>query len=272
MPRRGLCKVVLHIPVIEKGTMTAEAGMQESNDELHIANDQGEPETAPQTADAEPPNTEPRMIVFRDPEDVRTNFQLLTALLIVLCLFSLSAIGNAYQYWRRPDRIVVDRSGGRVLLINNREYGETDAVAIAPDRPGDADKRYLTGEYVRLLYAVNPATRAADLKSALEMMVPQSAAKFAVYLREQHILEQQRTESWQTVWTPQDISIDKLDPFTLRVIGKQEITKVVNNSVIQESKQLQLIVKLVADPGGRNDSNRRTGFLVAAIDYRELGG
>jgi hypothetical protein len=250
--------------------MTSEAGIREGNDDLGSANYHGEPETASQPANAGPPETAPRMIVYRDPADVRNNFQLLTALLIVLCLFSLSAIGNAYQYWRRPDRIVIDRSSGRVLLINNREYGETDAVTMAPDRPGDADKKYITSEYLRLLYAINPATRAADLKSALEMMIPQSAAKFAAYLKEQHILEQQRAESWQTVWTPQDVSLDRLDPYTLRVIGKQEINKIVNNSVIQETKQLQLAVKLVADPGGRNDSNRRTGFLVAAIDYREL--
>lgn len=225
------------------------------------------------TAQANIPETpQERIVIYRDPADVRNNFQLLTALLIVLCLFALSALGNAWQYWRRPDRIVVDRSSGRVLMINDREYGETDAVKMMPDRPGDADKKYLVNEYARLLYAVNPATRAADLKAALEMMVPQSAAKFAAYLKEQQILERQRAESWQAVWSAQDFSIDRLDPFTLRVIGKQEITKVVNNSVIQETKQLQLTVKLVADPAGRNDSNRRTGFLVAAIDYKELNG
>lgn len=118
---------------------------------------------------------EPRTIVYRDPADVRTIFQLLTATMIVLCLFVMSAIGNAWQYWRRPDRIVVDRSGGRVLMINNREFGETDAARMMPDQPGDPDKKYLVGEFVRLLYAVNPATRAPDVKSALEMMVPQSA-------------------------------------------------------------------------------------------------
>src|SRR5262249_26352477 len=83
---------------------------------------------------------EPRTAIYRDPADVRTNFQLLTALLIVLGLFTLSAVGNAWQYWRRPDRIVVDRSSGRVLMINDREFGETDAIKMMPDQPGDADK------------------------------------------------------------------------------------------------------------------------------------
>lgn len=214
---------------------------------------------------------ESHLVVYRDPADVRTTFQLLTTLLVVLCLLVLSAVGNAYQYWRRPDRIVVDRSNGQVLMINDREYGETSSVRMMPDRPNEADKKYLVGEYTRLLYGINPTTRAADLKAALEMMVPQSAARFAAYLKDQHILEQQRAESWQAVWTPQDTAIDRLDPYTLRLIGKQEITKVINNSVVSETKQLQLTVKLVADPAGRNDANRRMGFLVAAIDYKELG-
>ncbi|MBS1789719.1 MAG: hypothetical protein JST85_18485 [Acidobacteria bacterium] len=226
---------------------------------------------SPSSAASTESSIEPRLVVYRDPADVRTSFQLLTTLLIVLGLLVLSAVGNAYQYWRRPDRIVVDRSSGQVLMINDREYGETSAVKMMPDRPNEADKKYLVSEYTRLLYGINPATRATDLKAALEMMVPQSAARFAAYLKDQHILEQQRAESWQAVWTPQDTSIDRLDPYTLRVIGRQEITKVINNSVVRETKQLQLTVKLVSDPAGRNDANRRMGFLVAAIDYKELG-
>jgi hypothetical protein len=209
-------------------------------------------------------------VAYRDANDVRTIYQLLSILLITLALFVLSAAGNAWQYWRRPDRIIVDRSSGRVLMINDRQFGETDAVKLAPDHPTDGDKRYLVGEFVKSLYAVNPTTRAPDIKAALEMMVPQSATRFAAYLREQHVLERQKAESWQTVWTPQDVAVDRVDPFTVRVIGRQEITKVVNNQVVQETKQLQLTVKLVADPAGRTDQNRRMGFLVAAIDYKEI--
>jgi hypothetical protein len=231
---------------------------------------QNEGETSTKAVIDRPADNGRRLIIYRDPADVRTVFQLLAVLMVVLCLFVLSAIGNAWQYWRRPDRIVVDRSNGRVLVINDREFGETDAVKMALDRPGDEDKKYLVGEFLRLIYAVNPATRAADVKSALEMMVPQSAAKFAAYLKEQGVLERQRAEVWQAVWTPQDVSIDRVDPYTLRVIGMQQITKLVNNTSRQESKQLQLTVKLAADPAGRNDPNRRTGFLVMAVDYKEL--
>jgi hypothetical protein len=212
----------------------------------------------------------PGIVLHRDPADVRTIFQLLTALVTVAALLALSAAGNAWQYWRRPDRIVVDRSSGRTLVINDREFGETDAVRMTPDQPTDADKKYLVSEFIKLLYAINPATRKADLKAALEMMVPQAASKFAAYLREQRVLEQQRGESWQAVWTPKNIEVDRSDPYTLRVIGDQEITKVVGGGVVQEGKQLQITVKLAADPAGRTDANRRAGFLIAAFDYKDL--
>jgi hypothetical protein len=215
-------------------------------------------------------NQKNNMIVYRDPQDVRTIFQLLSLLLVFLSLLVMSAAGNAYQYWRRPDRIVVDRSNGRVLMINDRQFGETESVKMTPDVPNNEDKKYVVQEYVRALYAVNPAIRAAQIKTALEMMVPKSATIFAGYLKDHHILEQQRAESWQAVWTPQDMTIDRADPFTVRVIGRQEITKIINNQAVQESKQLQLTVKLAADPAGRTEQNRRMGFLVAAIDYKEI--
>src|SRR4030095_5523329 len=67
-------------------------------------------------------------ILFRDPADVRTILNMAwTGRLLVLLLLASVAF-NIWQYWRRPDRIVVDRSSGRVLMINDREYGETEGV------------------------------------------------------------------------------------------------------------------------------------------------
>jgi hypothetical protein len=67
-----------------------------------------------------------------------------------------------------------------------------------------------------------------------------------------------------------DVSVDKNDPYTVTVIGKQEITKVVGGVRLSETKQLRLTLKLVADNTGRADRNLRSGFLVASLDYREL--
>ena len=208
---------------------------------------------------------------YRDPADVRTILSMAwTGTLLVLLLLASVAF-NIWQYWRRPDRIVVDRSSGRVLMINAREYGETEAVRFGPDRLTGADKQYIAGEFVKAIYQVDPATRPRDIERALRMMVPNSALLFARYLKQTGVLDKQRAESWQAVWTPQDISIDGADPYTVRVIGKQEITKVIANSTQKEARQLSLTLKLVADPQRRADRNLRSGFIVASFDYKELG-
>lgn len=209
-------------------------------------------------------------VLHRDPSDVRTILSLASTGMLLVLLLLVSVGLNFYQYVRRPDRIVVDRSSGRVLEINDRDYGETEAVQLGPDRLTSADKQYLTGEFIHALYQVDPATRPRDIERALRMMVPDSALKFARYLKQEGILEKQRAESWQAMWTPQDITIDAADPYTVRVIGKQEITKVIAGATQREARQLNLTLKLVADPQRRADRNLRSGFLVSAFDYKEL--
>jgi hypothetical protein len=156
-------------------------------------------------------------------------------------------------------------------MINDREYGETEAVRLGPDRLTDADKQYIAGEFVKAIYQVDPATRPRDIERALRMMVPNSALLFARYLKQTGVLDKQRAESWQAIWTPQDISVDGADPYTVRVIGKQEITKIIANATQRETRQLHLTLKLTADPQRRADRNLRSGFLIASFDYKELG-
>jgi hypothetical protein len=208
--------------------------------------------------------------LHRDPADVRTILSMAWMGVLLVFLLLISVAFNIWQYWRRPDRIVVDRSSGRVLMINDREYGETEAVKLGPDKLTNADKQYLTGEFVKAIYAIDPATRPRDIERALRMMVPNSALLFARYLKQTGILDKHRAESWQAVWTPQDISVDRIDPYTVRVIGKQEITKVVSGASQQETRQLHLTFKLVADPLRRADRNLRSGFLILGFDYKEL--
>lgn len=209
--------------------------------------------------------------LHRDPVDVRTILSL-TWMGILLALLLVVSLGfNIYQYWRRPDRIVVDRSSGRVLMINDREYGVTEAVSFGPDRLTNADKQYIAGEFVRAIYQIDPVTRNKDIEKALRMMVPNSALAFAQYLKRNGVLDRQRAESQQSVWTPQDISVDQADPYTVRVIGKQEVTKFVGGAAQTETRQLSMTLKLVADPLRRADRNLRSGFLVARFDDKELG-
>jgi hypothetical protein len=210
-------------------------------------------------------------VLHRDPVDIRTILSLTWMGMLLSLLLVISLGFNIYQYWRRPDRIVVDRSSGRVLVINDREYGATEAVSLGPDRLTNADKQYIAGEFVRAIYQIDPATRNKDIEKALRMMVPNTALEFAQYLKRNGILDRQRAESQQALWTPQDISVDQADPYTVRVIGKQEITKFVGGAAQNETKQLSMTLKLVADPMRRADRNLRSGFLVARFSDKELG-
>jgi hypothetical protein len=235
---------------------------------------------ASQAGRAEPSQVEDRdataaqsssQVLYRDPADVRTILSLAWSGTLLVLLLLASVAFNIWQYWRRPDRIVVDRSSGRVLMINDREYGETEAVKLGPDKLTDADKQYIAGEFVKAIYQVDPATRPRDIERALRMMAPASALLFARYLKQTGVLDKQRAESWQAVWTPQDISVDGMDPYTVRVIGRQETTKVIAGASQQETRQLNLTLKLVADPQRRADRNLRSGFLIASFDYKEIG-
>ncbi len=209
-------------------------------------------------------------IVYRDASDVRTILSLTFSMMIMAVLLVASGVGNVYQYLRRPDRIVVDGGSGRVLSINDRNYGREDGIEFGPEKLTAQDKVYLTKEFVKAVYQVDPATRPRDMEKAFRMMVPDSAVKFSRWIKERGILDQQKAESWQTVWNPMDVSVDKNDPYTVTVIGKQDITKVVGGVRVSETRQLRLTLKLVADSTGRADRNLRSGFLVASLDYQEL--
>lgn len=228
-------------------------------------------EDAEQAGGAQKRPAVPRQIVaYRDPSDIRTVLNLARCSLVLVLLLLGAIAANFYQYYRRPDRIVVDRSSGRVLAINDREYGSTEAVELGPDRLTDADKKYIVGEFVEALYRIDPATRPKDIERALRMMLPDSALKFARYLKQEGILEKQHQESWQSVWTLQDISVDSRDRYAVRVIGRQDLRRLEAGATVDETRQLSLSVRLMADPKGRADRNLRSGFIVASLDYKEI--
>lgn len=97
--------------------------------------------------------------IYRDPEDVRSVIHLARSGIVLTLLLLTSIAGNFYQYYRRPDRIVVDKSSGRVVELNDRDYGETEAVRLGPEHLTDADKKYIASEFVRSLHQIDPATR-----------------------------------------------------------------------------------------------------------------
>jgi len=207
-----------------------------------------------------------------DPEQVVTNHRLLGVLGILVVLLLVEAAFNLALYLRRPDTIVVDRTAGgdRVVVMNNREYGLTDHVQFSPDHLTDGDKKYLASYFLKLYYGNNPDYRDRQLNEAINLMVASRGRELFNYLKQNRILEQQAAESWQAKWTEQQTSVDPADPFTVHVIGVQQLTRIINQRPFEETHQLNVTVKLARDELGRDERNLRTGYQVTWFGWDEL--
>lgn len=208
--------------------------------------------------------------LYRDPADVRLVFSLSqTATILAFVVLALGSF-SAYMTFRSPPLIVIDRTkeGDRVVHMDGHQI--VDGVALTRDRrPGDEDKRTAANIFSARLYKVDPQTRKTDLEKAIKMMVPAPALELMRLIRPD--LEQQRREHWQTSWEPQVTSIDPGEAYTVRVVGRQHITRVVKNEVVQESRQITFNLKLLFDSRGRVAENERTGFLIADLrDFRVI--
>ncbi|MDQ3649244.1 MAG: hypothetical protein M3458_02980 [Acidobacteriota bacterium] len=204
------------------------------------------------------------MPLYRDPSDVRTILSLAVAGIVLVMIVLLLAGVLIYKVTSSPPLVVVDRTkeGDRVVFMNNQEV-VAGGVSVTKDRPGDGAKRSAANIFAAYLYKIDPVTRPDDLEHAIKMMVPASAVELMKQMRLE--LEKQRQERWQSVWEPQVTSIDPTDPYTVRVLGKQHITRVVKSEVKHETRQLAFNLKLVFDSQGRADRNERTGFLIADL-------
>jgi len=214
------------------------------------------------------------VICYRDPADVRTIRRQTRIIILCLLVTTIAILGVVYKSIQRPDRIVVDMSSGRTVMINDREFGATEAVRLEKDKLQIADMDYVVKAFLEYLYRVDQRTRSKDIEAALRLMVPGQAKKFAQYLTEQKILQTQREQQWNATWTPEYLEHVPGKALTVKVYGTQEIDLVIKNESKHITKKALLTVDLLPDApeGGtfRLDRNLRSGFRINAIDYKEL--
>jgi len=214
------------------------------------------------------------VICYRDPADVRTIRRQSLLIIFALVIAAIAVVGIVYKSIQRPDRIVVDMSSGRTVMINDRELGATEAVKLEKDKLQIADMDYVVKAYLDYLYRVDQRSRSKDIEAALRLMVPGQAKKFAQYLTEQKILQTQREQQWNAVWKPEYLEHAPGKPLTVKVYGTQEIDMVVKNESKHLTRHILLTVDLLPDAPEegtfRLDRNLRSGFRINAIDYKEL--
>ena len=212
--------------------------------------------------------------ISRDPEDVSTISSLLRTVSALVILLAFSIGTNVFLAVRRADRIIVDKSSGRVVELNNRDYGATETVEIAPDRPNDTDKKYLVKEFLKSLYEVEQTTRESQVNKLLRMLDPDLSLSLAARFKQNGILAAEKAESVNSSWELQDLTVDERDPYILRAIGIRKIRRKANGQDTQETLQLKCKFLLKDSPASpaRNDNNLRTGFTIVRFRVEPVSG
>ena len=212
--------------------------------------------------------------VERDPEDVLTISHLLRLGLILVVLLFLSCGLNFYLALRKADLIVVDKTSGRTLAINDRDYGSTEAVTLAPDALTSRDKKALVTEFLRCLYEVNGASRAGQVNRLLKMMEPNLSLQQARLFNDEKLLAQEKSESVNSSWELQDVTFDDRDPFIVRALGVRRVRRVREGTSVEEETQIKVKFLLMDSPTSpaRNDNNYRSGFYVQKYRSEAVDG
>jgi len=231
-------------------------------------------ETKIESPDAASSPADALTYLTRDPDDIVTIASLLKILGVLLFAVLLSGCVNMFLIFRKADRIVVDKSSGRVVELNNRDYGSTETVSIAPDAPTSTDKKYLVKEFLTALYEVEQTTREAQVNKLLRMLDPDLSIAMATRVKQNGVLAAEKTESVNSSWELQDLSVDESDPYILRAIGTRKIRRKASGQDVEESVQLKCKFLLKDSPSApiRNDNNLRTGFTILRFRVEPVNG
>lgn len=199
-----------------------------------------------------------------DPLDAVTISGLVRTVGALVVLLAVSVGVNVHLVIRKADRIVIDRTSGRVVELNNRDYGATEAVEITPDRPNDLDKKYLVREFLKALYEVEQTTRETQVNKLLRMLDADLSLQLATRLRQNGLLATEKAESLNSTWELQDLAVDERDPYVLRALGTRKIRRSAAGQDIEENVQIKCKFLLKDSPQSpaRNDNNLRTGFTI----------
>jgi hypothetical protein len=243
--------------------------------EQHIGEGGGYRSVYHKTADHLPEEFSGAAQITRDPDDALTISSLLRAVWVLLAVLTVSVGINVFLSARKADRIVVDKTSGRIVELNNRDYGATETVEITPDRPADTDKKYLVKEFLKSLYAVEQTTREAEVNKLLKMLDADLSLLLATKFKQNGILAAEKAESVNSSWELQDLSVDERDPYILRAIGVRRIRRQAGGGEdVEETLQLKCKFLLKDSPQSpaRNDNNLRTGFIILRFRVEPVSG
>lgn len=205
-------------------------------------------------------------IVYRDADDVTTINRMTWVNLIVATLLAVSLVFNVVLYARRPSLVVVDKTTGQTLVVDDREYGKTPAAQMMSDNLLPEQKIYLVKEYLSGIYGINQSTRGAQIQRAIRMMHPDTATQYATWLARNKVLEAQEAEAWQATWVVEDknVTVDPKDDRIVTVVGEQTLSRMKGGRMVQQKLIINVKVLVLVSPSEpkRSDHNLQTGFCI----------
>jgi len=106
------------------------------------------------------------------------------------------------------------------------------------------------------------------------MLDPDLSMAMANRLKQNGVLAAEKTESVNSSWELQDLSVDESDPYILRAIGTRKIRRKASGQDVEESVQLKCKFLLKDSPSTpiRNDNNLRTGFTILRFRVEPVNG
>lgn len=208
----------------------------------------------------------------RDPRDLRL-IGILSISSVVLAIALSACIGLLiFKEFKKPTVITVVKSGNDVVEINDLSQPTAGAMGVSM-RPGDItddEKLQIAEALARGLYRINPVTRADDNRQLVDLMVGPTATEFVNGLKSSGMVRRQVDEKWSASWTKMDSSVVGGMPNTVRVLGRQDLIKVINGQRVEESHTYSIDVVLTVDEKGRDARNLNTGLRVLKFTIREI--
>lgn len=213
-------------------------------------------------------------VVYRDADDVVTINRSTWVIMFLSLSLTLSLVGNLVMYTRKASLVVVDRTTGQTLVVDDREYGKTPAAEVKEDQPLETQRIFIVKEFLRGVYEFNQSNRQETINRAIRMMHPDTSIQYVKWLKQNRVLETQESEGWQAKWEvdEKNVTADPRDPQIVTVVGEQTVRRMKDGQLKQAKITLSIKVLVMESPTKpkRNDNNLQTGFCVVKFKPKSL--
>lgn len=210
---------------------------------------------------------------YRDERDVRLHFKMMAVIVTLVVLTLAQFVGLIVLWLRKPTVVLMDKTSGVTITVDDTAYGMTPAATLDRDRLGANEKKAASEKFLELLYLIDPNkdVRLKDVARALKMMHPYSADKLARLMDAKQIITTQLAESQQSLWKVTDYTLDKHNPYLAHIHADQTLTRTpVGGQPETRKNQCVIKVMLRPDPDGRREENANTGMQIVAYDFKVL--